>query len=97
MKTICGWRLTVAIFFVPGVVSLDAGPYTLTDLGTLGGSGSTANAINNSGQVVGSSYVPNNVERAFLYSGGVMHSLLAACGESLRQRGLAFICVKYFT
>ena len=22
---------------------------------------------------------------------------LAACGESLRQRGLAFICVKYFT
>jgi probable HAF family extracellular repeat protein len=45
--------------------------YTLTDLGTLGGSESRAYGINASGQVVGSSVVSNNiVTHAFLYSGG---------------------------
>jgi len=51
----------------------------MTDLGTLGGSGSIGYGINSSGQVTGSSYVsdvPNKrYEHAFLYSGGTMTDL----------------------
>jgi probable HAF family extracellular repeat protein len=51
----------------------------MQDLGTLGGTVSYAQGINNSGQVVG--YDQNNgADSAFLYSGGVMqdlHNLLA--------------------
>ena len=47
--------------------------YTLTDLGTLGGSYSTAVAVNNAGQVVGSAAIAGNGHNdPFLYSGGKM-------------------------
>src|SRR5262252_2366020 len=58
--------------------------YVATPLGTLGGNGSSANAINASGQVTGFSYLmfatptnpnPNTQWHAFLYSGGVMRDL----------------------
>jgi len=47
------------------------------DLGTLGGTHSSASGINNSGQVVGWSYIPSSwlVSRAFLWTDGVMHDL----------------------
>jgi probable HAF family extracellular repeat protein len=49
----------------------------MIDLGTLGGSwGSTAYAINNSGQIVGESGITGDTEEhAFLYSGSTMYDL----------------------
>jgi probable HAF family extracellular repeat protein len=58
--------------------------YVATPLGTLGGNGSSATAINASGQVTGLSYVthwtppapdPHVMWHAFLYGGGAMHDL----------------------
>src|SRR6185503_8338083 len=50
--------------------------YTLTDLGTLGGSTSGALAINEAGQVVGLASIAGDVENhAFVWEGGVMTDL----------------------
>lgn len=52
--------------------------YSLTDLGTLGGSRSVPEAINKKGQVVGWSRIPGdlaNQYHAFLYSDGTMTDL----------------------
>jgi len=60
--------------------SVQAVTYTVTDLGILGGSLGNAQDINNSGQVVGFSYVDDlhlPTIHAFLYSGGVMTDLNA--------------------
>ncbi|TNY05830.1 DUF3466 family protein, partial [Escherichia coli] len=48
----------------------------MNDLGTLGGSDSTARSINNTGQVVGySSILDPRTNHAFLYSNGVLKDL----------------------
>jgi probable HAF family extracellular repeat protein len=50
--------------------------YTAVNIGSLGGSGGTYGAaINNSGTVVGGSYLPNGNEVAFSYSNGTMTDL----------------------
>src|SRR6185503_13442543 len=50
--------------------------YTLTDLGTLGGSSSQAVAINEAGQIIGQSYLAGDAEQhAFVWQGGVMTDL----------------------
>src|SRR5213080_3020655 len=50
--------------------------YLVLDLGTLGGSSSSAIGINAAGQVVGYSRIPGNrATHAFLYSSGVMRDL----------------------
>jgi probable HAF family extracellular repeat protein len=50
--------------------------YSVTDLGSLGGSSSYAYGINDSGQVVGYSLTAGNaLDHAFLYSGGTMNDL----------------------
>ena len=49
--------------------------YSVTALGTLGGSYSNARGINDSGQVVGYSGTVGNAAHAFLYSSGTMHDL----------------------
>ena len=74
--------IPVAVSPAPGGVTKPT--YTATRLGTLGGNGSAANAINASGEVTGFSYVtkwtppnpdPHTEWHAFLYSGGVMRDL----------------------
>ena len=57
--------------------------YVLTDLGTLGGTESWANAINNSGQIVGTSVTSDGAEHAFLYSGGSMSDLGTLSGGTM--------------
>jgi probable HAF family extracellular repeat protein len=48
----------------------------VSDLGTLGGSSSTARGINNAGAIVGGSLTKDDVAyRAFLYEDGTMHDL----------------------
>src|ERR1700733_11937846 len=49
--------------------------YTLTDIGSLGGGITMPSAINDSGQIVGSSFSSATADQAFLYSGGVMTNL----------------------
>lgn len=44
--------------------------YEIVDLGTLGGTSSSAMAINNYGQVVGESSTANGTNRAFLWDAG---------------------------
>src|SRR5579872_5824089 len=48
--------------------------YSVTDLGTLGGTTSRAYGINNTGTIVGQAYTPTTRD-AFSYSGGVMTDL----------------------
>jgi probable HAF family extracellular repeat protein len=49
--------------------------YSVTDPGTLGGAGSLANAINSTGQVVGTAQTASGSYHPFLDSGGVMTDL----------------------
>jgi probable HAF family extracellular repeat protein len=46
--------------------------YTVTDLGTLGGASSSGVALNNNGQVIGTSTTSSGATDAFLYSNGTM-------------------------
>ena len=65
--------------------------YTVTDLGTLGGSKSAALAINASGQIVGcSDYMPtyDSPQCAFLYSGGKMTRLPSLGGLNSQARDI---------
>lgn len=64
---------------VPGRSAYHAFRYSggvMKDLGTLGADPSSANGINNNGNIVGQSYLASNsVYHAFLYNGGVMKDL----------------------
>ncbi len=69
--------LWVTFWLTSGVVSeVAAQSYAITDLGTLGGSGSKATAINEVGQIVGTSALNGDwVSHAFLYQAGQMIDL----------------------
>jgi probable HAF family extracellular repeat protein len=56
--------------------------YRAVDLGTLGGTGGIAYAVNESGTIVGSAQWTNGEMHAFIWSNGVMSKLLAIDGMS---------------
>lgn len=62
-------------------------PYTITDLGTLGGALSSAFGINDNGQVVGAASLVSGYSHPFLYSGGTMSDLGTLDGGT---NGVAF-------
>jgi probable HAF family extracellular repeat protein len=63
--------------------------YKVVDLGTLGGSHSWASAINDKGQVVGSSYLAGDQNyHAFLYMDGKITDLGTLGGTSSRANGI---------
>src|SRR5260370_35833193 len=64
-----------------GLVPAHAQIYSVTDLGTLGGTYSVASGINSSGTIVGDSLTSGGQDHAFSYSGGVMTDL-ATMGET---------------
>jgi probable HAF family extracellular repeat protein len=64
-----------------GASAQAAMPYTVTDLGTLGGASSVAHDVNNAGQVVGYSIIPGGSYHAFLWQDGTMRDLGTLGGE----------------
>jgi len=64
---------------------------TMTDLGTLGGNFSAGNAINLSGEVVGSAQITTGFSHAFLWNGGKMTDLSTTALSSLGSASVAGI------
>jgi probable HAF family extracellular repeat protein len=92
--------LTLASFLRTGLVGVSvltlatsqvgagATRYTITDLGTFGGTSSWAEAVNSSGEVVGLSKRPDGGGRAFLYNQGRMTDLGTLGGKSSWARDI---------
>jgi len=60
----------------------------VVDLGTLGGAGSEARAINDSGQIVGTAHLDGGVMHAFLYSGTGLTDLGTLGGKNSMAYGI---------
>nr|NIN65244.1 HAF repeat-containing protein [Anaerolineae bacterium] len=76
MKTL---RQVLLILALLAALALGAIPvaaqHTATDLGTLGGTWSEANGINDGGQIVGASHTTSGETHAFLWENGVITDL----------------------
>ncbi len=86
-------RLQGIVLVLAAVTSAASGQvpprYTVTDLGTLGGSSSTATAINSSGEIVGYSLISGDVAmHAFLYANGSMQDLGTLGGPNSGAYGI---------
>jgi probable HAF family extracellular repeat protein len=62
--------------------------YSVTDLGTLGGTESFAYGINDGGQVVGAARTSSGSSQAFLWNNGQMRNLGTLGGNSSRANGI---------
>jgi probable HAF family extracellular repeat protein len=62
--------------------------YTVTDLGTLGGTSGSANGINYEGRVAGAASLPNGNSRAFLSGPGAIYDLGTLGGPNSSEGGL---------
>lgn len=72
-----------AMLLVPAAQMTAQQPYSITDLGTLGGTGSGGIAINNDGQVAGNASIAGDAtQHAFLYSDGHMTDLGTLGGDT---------------
>jgi len=78
--------LTAGLASLPDVAAGQT--YRATDLGTLGGSSTYGQAINNAGQVVGYSTNAAGTHRAFLWSGGALSDLGTLGGSSGKAFGI---------
>ncbi len=67
--------LALAVLCGVGAPQSGSPPCTLTDLGTLGGWGSSPNAINENGQVIGQSVTADGQWHAFVWQNGTMTDL----------------------
>ena len=80
------WRKHLALaslLAILGAPVLAATPWSITDLGTLGGTDSEARNINDYGQVVGYSLTNgDSTLHAFLYKGGAIADLSSSTGAS---------------
>jgi len=77
--------LTAFLFTVPLAA---ASLFVVTDLGSLGGSQSTAFGINSQGTAVGAAQLPSGMGSAFVSSGGTMTALSAADATSSQANGI---------
>ncbi|MEQ1601462.1 MAG: PEP-CTERM sorting domain-containing protein [Methylophilaceae bacterium] len=82
-------KFAVALAFSGIALSANAVSYTFADLGTLGGSISTASAINASGQVVGYAYLTGDLTKhATLWNGTIATDLGALGGIESEAKGI---------
>ena len=77
----------LSLFFL-AAVPVQAVSYTITDLGTLGGTNSYATDINASGLVVGDSLLADGSQHAFIYRDGAMHDLGTLGGTNSKATGI---------
>src|SRR4051812_30493888 len=63
--------------------------YTIVDLGTLGGGSSSALALNDQGQVVGSSQRADSTTHAFVWQDGTMRDLGTLGGKNSHAYGIS--------
>ena len=75
MRTDLLLYVTLLIFLLSSSLCQSEELICLTDLGTLGGSKSLANGINDAGQIIGWSHTLGGESHAFLYQNGVMDDL----------------------
>lgn len=89
IRTMAKLAICFSALAAPGATSLAGSPsYVATDLGTLGGSESRANALNDKGQVVGGSRTANDVTHAFLWQKGLMSDLGTLGGQTSVANGI---------
>ena len=82
-------RAAVIMSMMMASMVAQAADWTITDLGTLGGTSSYASGINNRGQVVGASALAGDVSHhAFLYTNGGMYDLGTLGGASSSASGI---------
>lgn len=83
-----GCRLIAVAVVAISLTSAAEASYKITDLGTLGGTYSKANEINNRGEIVGTSRTALDDARAFRYFNGTMQNLGSLSSYNSNAEGL---------